>query len=160
MICEDLQERLSDLIAFQCIGGPSRSWRGSLRGNALASAAGRIGGTIRFRRVWYDRYRKPPCHDAIPSEEPGTGAVADLELPVRIEGSMDGRLCIDADRRILPEREEQLRILTSEAATMLVERRFRVRTVEALKQAKLQAEAASRAKSLMLANMSHEIRTP
>ena len=49
-----------------------------------------------------------------------------------------------------------------EAGTLLIfgDISERVRTAEALRQAKQEAEAASRAKSEFLANMSHEIRTP
>ena len=46
------------------------------------------------------------------------------------------------------------------AARRLARRHRRVRTDEALREAKEAAEAANRGKSEFLANMSHEIRTP
>jgi signal transduction histidine kinase/ActR/RegA family two-component response regulator len=159
----DLRQRLSDLIAFQCVlvdlrGVGAEASEEMLWQTLLAALVEQYG----FRRAWYGRCEEAGLRPTVvaPGEDSPCGTVADLDLPVWVEGRMEGRLLIDAGEPLPLERAEQLRILTSEAATMLAERRFRVRSEEALRQAKLQAEAANRAKSLLLANMSHEIRTP
>jgi len=128
-----------------------------------------------FRHVWYcqcvDAGVRPMVSapslesdlEGVPVEIEDSSTVPgspDLALPVSVEGHTEGRLLVYNGGPVAPDRAEQIRILTEEAATMLAERRFRRRSEEALRKAKAQAEAANRAKSFQLANMSHEIRTP
>ncbi len=176
MSYNDLQQRLSALVAFQCAlmglrGVDAEASEEMLWQTLLSDLIAHYG----FRRVWYcqcvDHGVRPVVSAASlareadnPSAEiedsmplPGS---ADLALPVSVEGRIEGRLLIYNNDSVSSDQAEQIRILTEEAATMLAERRFRRRSEEALKQAKAQAESANRAKSSQLANMSHEIRTP
>jgi GAF domain-containing protein len=53
---------------------------------------------------------------------------ADLCLPVNIEGRLEGRLVMHSGGPVTADRAGQLRLLATEAAMMIAERRARART--------------------------------
>ncbi len=179
----DLERRLADLSSFQCAlmalrGVAAEASEEMLWQTLLASLVDQY----EFRQVWYGRQEnghfipvstapmRSTVIEELPTELAGIAApeqepqmqfaAAELAIPVVVESVVEGRVLVHPTNTISPDCAEQLRVLVSEVATMLAERRFRVRSAEALRLARREADAATRAKSLLLANMSHEIRTP
>jgi signal transduction histidine kinase/ActR/RegA family two-component response regulator len=176
MLGPDLEQRLSDLIAFQCAlvalrGADDEASEEMLWQTLLGAIVEQYG----FRRAWYGRMVDGEIRPWVSAPVAGPGledlplelspdsplvAGAGINLPVRVETDVEGRLVIETGDEVTPDRIEQVGVLLGEACTSLRQRRTRRRNEEAVQQARLRAEAADRAKTVMLANMSHEIRTP
>jgi two-component system, sensor histidine kinase and response regulator len=84
------------------------------------------------------------------------GMVAFAGHPLIVEGQIVGVMALFARQPLAQVTLDALAIVASSIALGI----NRKRAEEALRQAKVAAEAANRAKSEFLANMSHEIRTP
>jgi signal transduction histidine kinase/CheY-like chemotaxis protein len=176
MTALDLEEKLSGLVAFQCVLVALRGVGAEASEEMLWQAfLPALAEQYQFRQVWYGHWANGVVRPAVvfplgaahladpPACIEVSGFIlgdADLVLPVAIEGTVEGFVVGYAEAAVTAGRAEQIRILISEAALALAERRYRARNERALRRAKLEAESASRAKSLLLANMSHEIRTP
>jgi len=171
----ELQDNLAGLIAFQCVlvslrGVGSDASEEMLWQTLLSKLVEQYG----FRRAWYGRWMEgrlrplvlapPDAEDpVVRTESMGRSpdaACPSLSLPVTIEGVNEGQLVLDGTPAVDRHRTGQIRLLISEAASILTEHRSRLQHEEALKRARFDAETADRAKSLLLANMSHELRTP
>jgi PAS domain S-box-containing protein len=151
MTYNELQQRLSDLIAFQCVlvslrGVSSDASEEMLWQTLLAALAEQYV----LHRLWYGRYADGRLRPVVSVPVGGCGlddlpaeieesspilASADLDLPVSVEGPVEGRLLFHAGGAVPSERAEQMRILVSEATTMLAQQRSRLRQAEALRAA-------------------------
>jgi signal transduction histidine kinase len=143
MLTRDLERRLSDLIAFQCV-------LVALRGAGRDSTEEMLWQTFlwalvleyRFARAWYGKrvakgfqpvvavpVRSPGLDDLPPDipEDSPLLRTADLALPVSVEGSPEGIVVVFGGGGPESDRTSQIGILTGEVAAMLAERRARVR---------------------------------
>jgi signal transduction histidine kinase/CheY-like chemotaxis protein len=176
MLVLDLEQKLSDLVAFQCVLVALRGTDDEASDEMLwQTLLGAFVDQYGFRRAWYGRLVNGTIRPWVSAPLAGSGladlplelapdsplvAEASLDLPVRVETEVEGRLIVEAEGEVSSDRADQVSVLLGEAAATLRHRRTRRRNEEAVQQARMRAEAADRAKTAMLANMSHEIRTP
>ena len=143
MLPRDLERRLSDLIAFQCVlvalHGAGRNATEEMLWQTFLSALVLQYG---FARAWYGKRAAEglqpvvavpvsgPGGEDLPADIPEASPLlrtANLALPVSVEGSMEGVVVVFGGGEPEPDRTSQIGILTDEVAAMLAERRARVR---------------------------------
>jgi signal transduction histidine kinase/ActR/RegA family two-component response regulator len=90
------------------------------------------------------------------------GITSMLDAPILLEGDVVGVICCEHVGEPIQWRPDQqiFAVALSSISALVLRERELARTLKALTEANLAAEAASRAKSRFVANMSHEIRTP
>jgi PAS domain S-box-containing protein len=154
MTHSELEKKLSDLIAFQCV-------LVTLRGVAVDASEEMLWQTLLAAmweqyglcRVWYGRYADGWLRPVVAVPVGGSGleelpeameesspilAAADLDLPVSVNGWLEGRLLFYAGGDVPSQRAGHLSILVSEATSMLAQQRLRLRQAEALRRSEEQ----------------------
>ncbi len=139
----DLERRLSDLIAFQCVlvalrGAGRDATEEMLWQTFLCALIQQYG----FARAWYGKRAAKglqpvvtvplsvPGVEDLPADIPEDSPLlcaTDLALPVSVEGCAEGMVVVFGGGEPEPDRTSQIGILTGEVAAMLAERRARVR---------------------------------
>jgi signal transduction histidine kinase len=143
MLPRDLERRLSDLIAFQCVLVTLRgAGRDATEEIVWQTFLGALVLEYGFARAWYGKrvadFLQPIVAvpgrasgvDELPAEIPGDSPLlrtADLVLPVSVEGCAEGMVVVFGGGEPESDRTSQIGILTGEVAAMLAERRARVR---------------------------------
>jgi signal transduction histidine kinase len=148
MLSRDLERRLSDLIAFQCVlvalrGAGTDATEEMLWQTFLCALVLQYG----FARAWYGKRAAKGLQPVVavpvgasgmenlPADVPEDSlllSTADLALPVSVEGCTEGMVVVFGGGEPESDRTSQIGILTGEVAAMLAERRARVRHDEEL----------------------------
>ena len=123
MLALDLDRKLSDLIAFQCVlvalrGTDEEASDEMLWQTLLGAFVDQYG----FRRAWYGRLVNDTIRPWVSAPVAGSGLAdlplelspdsplvvgAGLDLPVRVETEVEGRLVVEADGEVSCDRAEK-----------------------------------------------------